>query len=107
MDFWVFILCVIGIGTIGGVLKSWAPAHGVDKKGRKQRTAPDQSNSQLLAENARLRERLEMHEDRLIALEAIVTDSGFDVAHQIERLRDQPAPRLAARRDRTASLGDS
>jgi hypothetical protein len=91
---------------IAGVLKSWGrAAHGVDKKGRKFKGA-DVNPAELAAlraENAQLRERLEMHEDRLITIERIVTDSGYDLARQIERLRDVPAPRIEAGRDRTAN----
>ena len=40
-------------------------------------------------------ERIEELEDRVRILERIVTDRGVDVAHQIESLRDEPAPRIA------------
>ena len=100
-----FVLCIIGMAMFAGVLKSWGrAAHGVDKKGRKHKAAEDAgANAQLLAENARLRERLEMHENRLITLEKIVTDGGYDLARQIERLRDAPVPRIEPSRDRTAN----
>jgi len=35
-------------------------------------------------------------EERVRVLERIVTDRGFDVAHQIEALRGEPAPMHAA-----------
>ena len=38
----------------------------------------------------KLAERLAHFEDRVVVLEKIVTDRGFDIAHQIEALRDQP-----------------
>ena len=48
----------------------------------------------LTQENAGLRAELSSMKDRLAVVERIVTDKGFDVAHQIERLRDA-APHLA------------
>ena len=48
----------------------------------------------LTQENAALRAELGSMKDRLAVVERIVTDKGFDVAHQIERLRDA-APHLA------------
>jgi hypothetical protein len=101
-----FVLCIIGMTLIAGVLKSWGrAAHGLDKRGRKLKGgALDPSElAALRAENAQLRDRLELHEDRLITIERIVTDSGYDLARQIERLRDVPASRIEAARDRTAN----
>jgi len=48
----------------------------------------------LTQENAALRAELGSMKDRLAVVERIVTDKGFDVAHQIERLREA-APQLA------------
>jgi hypothetical protein len=48
----------------------------------------------LTQENAALRAELGSMKDRLAVVERIVTDKGFDVAHQIERLRDA-APQIA------------
>jgi hypothetical protein len=48
----------------------------------------------LTQENAALRAEVGSVKDRLAVIERIVTDKGFDVAHQIERLRDT-APQLA------------
>lgn len=42
----------------------------------------------LTQENAGLRAELGSMKDRLAVVERIVTDKGFDVAHQIERLRE-------------------
>ena len=101
-----FVLCIIGMAMFAGVLKSWGrSAHGIDKKGRKQQSfAPNPAElNALRAENAQLRDRLELHEDRLITIERIVTDSGYDLARQIERLRDAPAPRIETSRDRAAN----
>ena len=43
----------------------------------------------LTQENARLGAEVGAMKDRLAAVERIVTDRGFDVANQIEALRDQ------------------
>ena len=104
-----FVLAIIGMAMLSGVLKSWGrPAHGAvgKRRGGKQAEAAEQSEvTRLRAENAQLRDRLELHEDRLITLEKIVTDSGYDVARQIERLRDrpEPTPRIETGRDRAAN----
>jgi hypothetical protein len=42
----------------------------------------------LRHENARLTDQLENYADRLAVLERIVTDKGYNVAEQIEALRD-------------------
>jgi hypothetical protein len=97
-----FVLCIIGMAMFAGVLKSWGrAAHGTGKHGKGHKPiAAEPEASALRTENAQLRDRLEMHEDRLITLEKIVTDGGYDLARQIERLRDPaPAPRLEAERE--------
>jgi len=48
----------------------------------------------LTQENAALRAELGSMKDRLAVVERIVTDKGFDVARQIENLREA-APQLA------------
>ena len=48
----------------------------------------------LTQENAALRAEMTAAKERLAVVERIVTDKGFDVSHQIERLREA-APRLA------------
>jgi hypothetical protein len=50
----------------------------------------------LTQENAALRAELGSMKDRLAVVERIVTDKGFDVAHQIERLREA-TPQLAGK----------
>ena len=47
------------------------------------------ANARLLEDNRRLTDRLETAEDRLAVLERIVTDSGYRLGHEIERLRDE------------------
>lgn len=57
-------------------------------------------------ENAALRAELSSMKDRLAVVERIVTDKGFDVAHQIEQLRadGQPAPQGEAKYGSDRSL---
>jgi hypothetical protein len=43
----------------------------------------------LTQENAQLRAELGSVQDRLITVERIVTDSGYRLGHEIERLRDE------------------
>lgn len=42
--------------------------------------------------------RMEMLEDRVQVLERIITDKGYDLAHQIEALRDASSPSHPARK---------
>lgn len=87
-----FILAIVAVMTIGWLINNWIRArHGYaleDEWGGK--TEKGDSAQGLRAENARLAERLAHFEDRVVVLEKIVTDRGFDVAHQIEALRDTP-----------------
>jgi hypothetical protein len=48
----------------------------------------------LVQENAALRAEVGSMKDRVAVVERIVTDKGFDVSHQIERLREA-TPRLS------------
>lgn len=103
-----FVLAIIGMAMFAGVLKSAIRAkHGYDPdnrpyggrrhRGRQQANAADVAQiADLRSQNARLSERLEAYEDRLIVLEKIVTDGGYDLAHQIEALRDRE-PKLEDR----------
>ena len=97
-----FVLVIIGMAMLAGVLKSWGRPRRADKNAGKEIAAFADQNSKLRVENERLRDRIDLHEDRLITLERIVTDSGYDIAHQIERLRE-PSSRLETGRDRTRS----
>ncbi|MEO5707190.1 MAG: hypothetical protein ABIT10_06405 [Alteraurantiacibacter sp.] len=113
MDFGgpTFVLAIIGMAMFAGVFKSAIRArHGIDdsrSRGRQRRDAqPSMQDADALAalklENRQLREKLELHENRLISLERIVTDPGYDVARQIEQLRDT-TPLPAFTRDRTTA----
>jgi hypothetical protein len=44
----------------------------------------------LTQENAQLRAEIGSMHDRLAVVERIVTDGGYSLGHEIERLRDQP-----------------
>ncbi|MBO9603694.1 MAG: hypothetical protein J7496_14420 [Novosphingobium sp.] len=92
-----FILGIIAIATFGGVLKTAVrakaglPDHPFDRgrRGRFGRGAQDDGEvERLKAENARLTDRLEASEDRLAVLERIVTDKSYNLASEIEALRD-------------------
>ena len=90
-----FVLWIIGLSTLGWVANNWIRArHGYaleDEWGGK--TPP--KDEALRAENAQLRERLGVMEDRVIVLERIATDKHDRLASAIEELRE-PAPRERA-----------
>ena len=86
-----FVLAIIAISTIGWLVNNWIRArHGyaVEDEWGGKTDRSDRVNTALREENARLTQRLEGFEDRMIVLEQIVTDKGYGVAHQIEALRD-------------------
>lgn len=86
-----FVLAIIALSTVGWLVNNWIRArHGYaleDEWGGKTSRADDQANQNLMLENAELRDKLNQTLDRLVVLERIVTDRGFDVATQIEALR--------------------
>ena len=94
-----FIIAIVAIATFGGILKTWVRAqHGLperDRSGRRGRhhhAVEDLAEvERLKSENARLTDRLEASEDRLAVLERIVTDKSYNLASEIEALRDEPA----------------
>lgn len=87
-----FILTIVAICTGGWLVNNWIRArHGYaleDEWGGKTERADHAANAALSAENARLRADIDTLRDRLANVERIVTDSGYDVARQIEGLRD-------------------
>lgn len=87
-----FVLVLVAISTAGWLINSWIRArHGYaleDEWGGKTARAPDEAVSALRAENSELRGQLGAFSDRVRVLERIVTDKGYDVAAQIEALRD-------------------
>jgi len=90
-----FVLAIIALSTGGWVINNWIRArHGYaleDEWGGKTAKGDEQAVAQLREENAMLRQQLDATHQRLANLETIVTDRGFDVASQIEALRnDRP-----------------
>ena len=87
-----FVLAIIAISTGGWVINNWIRArHGYaleDEWGGKTARAQDNATQQLANENSELREKLATVGDRVKVLERIVTDRGYDVATQIDALRD-------------------
>ena len=62
----------------------------------RMRTAQDQTSESAAQHAAHTREL----EERVRVLERIITDRGFDVATQIEALRDKPAAALTDRSEK-------
>src|SRR5690606_36082309 len=95
----VFI-AFIAFSTAGWLINNWIRArHGYPLIGQwdgKAERTDTRKNAALRAENARQAERVEASEDRIAVLERIVTDRGYDIAHQIEALRDQRQERRMA-----------
>ena len=87
-----FVLVIVGICTAGWLINNWIRArHGYaleDEWGGKTEPASKAVNERLAEENAQLRARLDALEGRAATLEALVTDTGYVTAAQIEALRD-------------------
>jgi tmRNA-binding protein len=85
-----FVIVIIAISTAGWVINNWIRArHGYaleDEWGGKTDRGSKEVSA-LKAENAELKERLAMFEDRVIVLERIATDKSVNLAAQIENLR--------------------
>jgi hypothetical protein len=88
-----FVITIIALCTGGWLINNWIRAkHGYpleDEWGGKTERPDHAANTRLLEDNRRLADRLETAEDRLAVLERIVTDSGYRLGHEIERLRDE------------------
>lgn len=86
-----FVLAIIAISTVGWLINNWIRArHGYaleDEWGGKTDRADQEAVAKLREENAFLRDQLDRTHQRLANVEAIVTDSGFDVSRRIEALR--------------------
>lgn len=104
MDFGGPMVAIVLVMTVGWLVNNWIRAkHGYaleDEWGGKTEKGASNEARALHEENARLAERLAHFEDRVVVLEKIVTDRGFDVAHQIEALRDV-RPALAAKAEKS------
>ena len=87
-----FVLAIIALSTGGWLINNWIRArHGYaleDEWGGKTGKAEAEPIKVLRDENLTLRAELSAYADRTKVLERIVTDKGFDVASQIEALRD-------------------
>ncbi|TYC91860.1 hypothetical protein [Novosphingobium sp. BW1] len=92
-----FVLVIIALSTGGWLLNNWIRArHGYALEdewfGKTERSDPEAAHeAQVL--NAKLLERVTKLEQRTAALETIVTDSGYNVARQIEALSPLEATR--------------
>lgn len=88
-----FVMAIIMVATAGWLINNWIRAkHGYaleDEWGGKTERPDDAANARLIEDNRRLTDRLEAAEDRLAVLERIVTDSGYRLGQEIERLRDE------------------
>ncbi|WP_246034546.1 hypothetical protein [Qipengyuania marisflavi] len=88
-----FIVAIIAVSTAGWLLNNWIRAkHGYsleDEWGGKTDKADSQEAAQLKQENSELRALLGKVDKRMQVLETIVTDRGYDVATQIEALRER------------------
>lgn len=87
-----FVLAIIAISTGGWLVNNWIRArHGYALEDEWGGKTDSDAVAALKAENAALKEQLSGTLDRLANVERIVTDRGFEVAGQIEALRDKPA----------------
>jgi len=88
---------VVGISVLGWVyntrmkIKNGYPLESMwGKPLHPQLTNEAQERVKLLTqENAGLRAEIGSMKDRLATVERIVTDSGYQIGHEIERLRDK------------------
>ena len=89
-----FVLIIIALSTAGWLINTWIRArHGYslqDEWGGKTAPAGSETAAALQSDNAALRTQLDQVAARVQVLERIVTDQGYDVARQIEGLRDVP-----------------
>ena len=87
-----FVLGIIAISTLGWLGNNMIRAkHGYSLQNEWGGTTEPKDSDEtkrLRAENARLKAHLAKIEDRTRVLERIVTDGGYNVAQQIEALRD-------------------
>jgi hypothetical protein len=88
---------VVGVSVLGWVyntrmkIKNGYPLESMwGKPLHPQVTSEAQERIKLLTqENAGLRAELGSLKDRLVTIERIVTDSGYQIGHEIERLRNE------------------
>ncbi len=93
------IIVASALGTAGWVFNNWLRMrHGYPLENSwgkaiyPKNDGEAQARVQLLTqENAELRAEISAIKDRLVSVERIVTDQGYDLAHQIEGLREARA----------------
>ena len=92
----IFFVIVVGIPVGGGLLFA-----AYEKWLKHQQIMAEKLNSQAAEKAAQYAAHTERLEQRVRVLERIVTDKGYDVATQIEALRDQRRveDKTTARRD--------
>ena len=92
---------VLGLGvvsmSVAWVINTWLRVkHGYPLESSWGKAIYPQKNDEavervrlITQENAQLRAELGSMKDRLANVERIVTDSGYQLAHEIDRLRDE------------------
>jgi len=87
-----FVIAIIAMSMAAWVITTWIRVkHGYpldDGAGNPIEPRDTGEVTRLRIENERLTDQLENYGDRLEVLERIITDKGYDVAQQIEALRD-------------------
>lgn len=96
-----FILAIIALSYLGWMVNNWIRAKNgyalEDEWGGKTERSDNVEARQLRAENAELRGTIDRMEQRMRSLETIVTDKGYGLGEEIERLRDDRQPARNAR----------
>lgn len=90
------IISATAVGTVGWVINNWLRmrnGYPLENSWGKAVYPKDNGEAQarvqlLTQENAQLRAEVGAIKDRLASVERIVTDQGYDVARQIEGLRE-------------------
>lgn len=89
----IMIIVIVAVMTMGWLVNNWIRAkHGYpleDEWGGKTERSDTSESKALREENRALHDKLDGMQDRMIVLEKIVTDRGYGVAEEIERLRDE------------------
>ena len=100
MDFAILTPAVIGVGVVSmslaWVVNTWIRVkngypleNSWGKAVYPKSTVAEERVSLLTQENAQLRAEVGSLKDRLANVERIVTDSGYQLTHEIDRLRDE------------------
>lgn len=99
-----FVIALIAICYGGWLINNWIRArHGYALEDEWGGKTDKTDRAALQAENHDLRQQVARFEDRMRVLERIVTDKGYDVATQIEALRDTaPAEQIPEDRRRAS-----